>query len=83
MADHGSDRYLNTPRKIFEKHVDRMELRRQRDRADHRADLQALIKRVLNLEAQHTLLDDHVKQHCLTLNGDEVKLPAHGNEELD
>ncbi len=41
-------------RKVFDKHVDRMEIKRKRDREDHRADMQALIKRLLNLENQLT-----------------------------
>ncbi len=56
--------YVNTPRKIFDKHVDRMELKRQRDRQDHRADMQALISRITNLEDQLTHLTEHVRQHC-------------------
>ncbi len=51
-ADPPWNRYNSTPRKVFDKHVDRIELRRQRDRQDHRADMQALIKRLLNLENQ-------------------------------
>ncbi len=47
-----SNKYSATPRSIFDKHVDRMEIKRQRDREDHRADMQALIKRLNNLETQ-------------------------------
>ncbi len=66
MADrsHGPNKYNSTPRKIFDKHVDRMETRRQRDREDHRADMKALIKRLLNLENQLDLLTEHVEDHC-------------------
>ncbi len=66
MADYRgpSNKYSSTPRKIFDKHVDRMEVRRKRDREDHRADMQALIKRLLNLEDQLKHLTEHVSQHC-------------------
>ncbi len=60
------NRYVNTPRKIFDKHVDRMETKRQRDREDHRADMQALIKRLNNLENQLTQVSYHLTQHCKT-----------------
>ncbi len=39
-------------RKVFDKHVDRMELKRKRDREDHRADVAALLRRIQNLEDQ-------------------------------
>ncbi len=48
------NRYVNTPRKIFDKHVDRMEAKRLRDREDHRADLKAIFSRMKNLESQLT-----------------------------
>ncbi len=64
---HEADRYNSTPRKVFDKHVDRIEVRRQRDRQDHRADMKALIQRMVNLEEQLTYLTEHVQQHCNTL----------------
>ncbi len=66
-----ANRYNSTPRKVFDKHVDRMEVKRQRDREDHRADMQALIKRLLNLENQLELLTEHVEQHCHVIGGDD------------
>ncbi len=62
------DRYANTPRKIFDKHVDRIEVRRQRDREDHRADMKALLHRLTNLETQLTDLAEHVSNHCSVLS---------------
>ncbi len=59
-------------RKVFDKHVDRMEVKRARDREDHRADMQALMKRLLNLENQLELLTEHVEQHCHVIGGDET-----------
>ncbi len=63
---HGPNRYNSTPRKIFDKHVDRIEAKRQRDRRDHRADMQALIKRLTNLESQLGQVSYHLTQHCKT-----------------
>ena len=65
-----ADRYHNTPRKVFDKHVDRMEAKRQRDRADHRADMKALIHRLINLEQALQDLADHVAQHCIRMDPD-------------
>ncbi len=77
---YGVDRYANTPRKIFDKYVDTIALRRQRDRQDHRADMQALIKRLNNLEQQLTeallMLDEHeqhLETHCLIIDKDARK----------
>ncbi len=65
---HGPNRYSSTPRKIFDKHVDRIAAHRQRDRQDHRADMQALIQRLNNLEDQLTHLAEHVRRHCDIVN---------------
>lgn len=51
-------------RKVFDKHVDQVEIKRKRDRDDHRADMKALICRIVNLEDQLTHLTEHVQQHC-------------------
>ncbi len=64
----GPNRYSSTPRKIFDKHVDRVEAKRQRDREDHRADLKALISRMVNLETQLTNLGQHVLKHCQAID---------------
>ncbi len=88
MADrsHGPNQYNSTPRKVFDKHVDRMETKRQRDREDHRADMQALIKRLNNLEDQLNHLSDHVNKHCSILSDeDDASYTGgkDGNEELE
>ncbi len=73
MADYAiGNKYNHTPRKVFDKYIDRMAIKRQRDREDHRADMQALIKRLLNLEAQLTELRQHVLKHCGILSDDEL-----------
>ncbi len=64
------DRYANTPRKIFDKHVDRMHDLRVRDKEDHRADMKALLQRLVNLETQLSLLMEHVDRHCAELFAD-------------
>ncbi len=50
--DTGHNQYTSTPRKIFDKHVDRMETKRLRDKQDHRADMQTLLQRLEKLEKQ-------------------------------
>ncbi len=82
----GPNRYNSTPRKLFDKHVDRMEIKRVRDREDHRADMQALIKRLVNLENQLTELLEHQKDHCHDLDlldqHRQDLVPRHGREGL-
>ncbi len=51
-------------RKVFDKHVDQMKVKRERDLINSRADFAALIKRLINLEEQLTHLTEHVRQHC-------------------
>lgn len=75
-----NNRYTNTPRNIFDKHVDRMETKRLRDKEDHRNDLKAIFQRLSNLETQHALLvqevkdlDDHVAKHCDVLSSDDTE----------
>ncbi len=58
------NQYNSTPRKVFDAYIDRIAVKRQRDREDHRADMQALISRIQNLEDQLTHLTEHVRQHC-------------------
>ncbi len=58
------NQYNSTPRKVFDSYIDRMAIKRTRDKEDHRADMQALIQRLLHLENQLTHLTEHVRQHC-------------------
>ncbi len=51
------NRYLYTPRKVFDKFSDRIEVRRRRDREDHRSDMAALIGRISSLER---VVDRHI-----------------------
>ena len=61
------DRYMHTPRRILDKHLDRIELKRQRDREDHRADMKALIKRLLLIEKYIAKLADMEAEALLSL----------------
>ncbi len=77
MADGDYHRFNSVPRKIFDKHVDRMEVKRLRDREDHRADLQAIFQRLITVEnhlSKLTLeveeLTSHVGSHCQQLDED-------------
>ena len=74
----GPNRYNSTPRKVFDKYIDRMAVRRTRDLEDHRADMKALIRRLDNLETQLTLatedydeLRQHVATHCRRISSPE------------
>ncbi len=55
-------------RKVFDKHVDQMEIKRKRDKDDLRADLKAIFRRMENLETQLTDLIEHVDRHCAELD---------------
>ncbi len=81
-----ANKYNSTPRKVFDKFIDKMAIRRTRDLEDHRADMQALIKRLLNLEDQLTELSDHVAQHCSRMSKDDdasIAGSKDGNEGLE
>lgn len=65
------NQYNSTPRKVFDAYIDKMALKRSRDKEDHRADLHALFQRLRNLEDQLTQLTDHVQSHCHVLKGEE------------
>ncbi len=65
-----ADRYQHTTRKVFDKHIDRIEIKRQRDLKDHRADLKAIFNRIINLEQALQDLADHVSSHCTQLEED-------------
>ncbi len=71
-------------RKVFDAHVDRVEVKRKRDRDDHRADMQALIHRLINLEQALQDLAEHVAQHCLRMDPAlaHVGVSGKGNEGL-
>ncbi len=59
-----SNKYNATPRKVFDKAMDRQDLRLSRHKEDHRADVQALLQRIRNLENQLEELTEHVASHC-------------------
>ncbi len=66
------NQYNSTPRKVFDAYIDRMAVKRTRDKQDHRADMQALIKKINELEQALELISQHVQQHCHVIGGDET-----------
>ncbi len=79
------NKYNSTPRKVFDKYIDRMAVRRKRDLDDHRADLKAIFHRIINLEQALQDLAEHVAQHCLQIEEEprEQKHPPQDPEELE
>lgn len=71
------DQYTSTPRKVFDKEIDRQNARLSRHKEDHRADVNALLQKISSLQTQLTVLADHVNQHC-----DQMKdlLPDHEDD---
>ncbi len=78
----GPNRYNSTPRKVFDKYIDRMAVRRQRDLDDHRGDLKLVFRMIRDLDNKLTELHDHVASHCRTLRDPEDPVVEHGTEEL-
>ncbi len=80
------NQYNSTPRKVFDTYIDRMAIKRERDREDHRADMQALIKRLSNLEElflKNVILS---KDECSTANTNpchDISCKQHGTEGLE
>ncbi len=74
----GRDQYQNTPRKVFDKHVDRIELKRKRDREDNRNDLQMMIQKIQHLHqliiALTHQVEAHIDMHCTQLDGSRENL---------
>ncbi len=65
-----ANRYDHTPRKVFDRALDRIELRRQRDKEEARRDIANLFQKMELLNKMLTLLEDHVQSHCHVLSGD-------------
>ncbi len=81
-----SDRYRHTPRKVFDAYSDRMEIKRQRDKEDARANLQFLKNQIKRIQLQLDELQNHVASHCSTIaleaQPNEVAFTNRGTEEL-
>ncbi len=80
-----ANRYDHTPRKVFDKAIDRMDAKRRRDRQDNSNDLQIMIQKIKHLHqlilALTDLVDentDHLQRHCA-----ELDTSRNGNEELE
>ena len=69
------NQYNSTPRKVFDKAMDRQDRRLKRVQEDYRNDVQAIFQRTRNLEAQlvRVLLEledhaGHLESHCLDID---------------
>ncbi len=62
----GPTRYSHTPRKVFDRAIDRLHLKRQRDREDHRNDMETIVRQIRKLENQLTqiLEERHANDSC-------------------
>ena len=85
-----ANRYDHTPRKVFDKAMDRMDLKRQRDREDSRSDLRAVLARIVSIEdkliqvlEQLGELEQHVAQHCNAMALDDDPGHMDPTEELE
>ncbi len=59
-----SNKYNATPRKVFDKAMDRQDTRLSRHKEDHRRDIAALTARVINLEEMLTQFTTFKKHDC-------------------
>ncbi len=58
-----ANRYSHTPRKVFDKAMDRQDLRLKRVKEDYRADLKAMVQRLINLEDTVGRLVRQIERH--------------------
>ncbi len=65
------NKYMHTPRRLFDKAIDRMELKRKRDKEDHRADSHLMMSKITLLTQRLHQLEQHVRSHCNTLGEDD------------
>ncbi len=85
MADYRGpavNKYNSTPRKVFDKAIDRLELKRQRDREDNINDLQKMIQQIKQLQSDVADLENHVRSHCEQLDREGGTNREHDTEEL-
>jgi hypothetical protein len=78
-----ANRYDHTPRKVFDKAIDRMEFKRARDRDDTRSDMRVLTRAMDNLQRQLTELREHVAGHCEQLIDPKDPVVEHSTEGLE
>ncbi len=69
------NQYNSTPRKVFDTYIDRMAVKRARDKEDLRADmllifskLELLTQRLHLIEEALNVLSEHVDRHCAELD---------------
>ncbi len=77
------NQYNHTPRKVFDKYIDRMAIRRDRDLEDHRGDLLVVFRKIQELHDQLTELSAHVASHCQAIDPLKDDGEEHGNEGLE
>ncbi len=56
-----ANKYDHTPRKVFDKYVDRMDLKLMRAKEDHRSDIGTLVRQIRKLESQFTLTEHRLE----------------------
>ncbi len=71
----GPTKYSHTPRKVFDRAMDRVNAKRLRDREDHRADMETVLRKLKDLQNELTLIKSeleevqlHVERHCAQLD---------------
>ncbi len=74
------NQYNSTPRKVFDTYIDRMAVKRTRDREQVRADVGALFSRIENLEKSLTLLNVQIYQLYHVVHDEDLD---HDTEELE
>ncbi len=78
------NQYNSTPRKVFDSYIDRMAIKLMRQREDHRADVHALLQRIVSVEQALQEFHEHLQDHCERLQSgvDPDALRKDGKEEL-
>ncbi len=78
------NKYDYVSRKVFDRAIDGLTRKLQVAKQEHRGDLSTLIKQILKLENELTLLHEHVRHHCIALGDEDDPIrPVDGNEELE
>ncbi len=77
-----ADRYSHTPRKVFDKAIDRMVLKVRREHDDRMADIHLLLNRIKQLQLQLDELQDHVNSHCQVIAPPDED-PVHEQDDIE
>ncbi len=76
------NQYNSTPRKVFDSYIDRMALKRARDKEDHRNDMKNLFLKLQELDAQLSVVSEILQHHQVVL-AELHRLGKHGTEGLE